>query len=380
MTSHPATIGPDDTIERAATVMHDKEVSRLPVVEGDRLVGIISRGDIVRSLVDPAGRRRLRRADLAMRPAWAEVDLGAIAANIKTLGRHVAPAQVCAVVKADGYGHGAVAVARAALDAGAAWLGVALAEEGATLRDAGITAPILLLSEPQGDDMEIAVWFGLRPTVYTPAGVEAAVRAAKNAIARGAPLPVRVHLKLDTGMHRVGASPADAVLLADAVATHPELVLDGGVHALRGGRRARRPVHRRAAGPVLGRAGPAAPDAGRRPPVVHAANSAAAITRPDTRFDLVRLGIAMYGIPPAPGPGRRSSSCMPALTLKASVSLVKEVAAGERISYGLRHTFARDSVVATVPIGYADGVPPAAVLGRAARCSSAGGGDRSPAW
>ncbi|MGH9119533.1 MAG: alanine racemase [Acidimicrobiales bacterium] len=289
-----------------------------------------------------------------MRPAWAEVDLGAVAANVKTLARLVAPAQVCAVVKADGYGHGAVAVARAALDAGAGWLGVALAEEGATLRDAGITAPILLLSEPQGDDMEIAVWFGLRPTVYTPAGVEAAARAAKHAVAKGAPLPIRVHLKVDTGMHRVGAAPADAVLLAEAVATHPELVLDGAYTHFAVADEPDDPFTDEQLGrfsSVLARLG----DAGWRPPVVHAANSAAAITRPDSRFDLVRVGIAVYGIPPAPTLAD-AVELVPALSLKASVALVKEVGAGERISYGLRHTFATDSVVATVPIGYADGV------------------------
>ena len=289
-----------------------------------------------------------------MRPAWAEVDLRAISANVGTLARHVAPSALCAVVKADGYGHGAVAVARTALDAGATWLGVALAEEGATLRDAGITAPILLLSEPQGDDMEVAVWFALRPTVYTPAGVETAARAAKHAVTRGAPLPVRVHLKLDTGMHRVGAPPEDAVLLAEAIATHRELVLDGVYTHFAVADEPDDPF----TGEQLDRfsaAVGALRRAGYEPPVVHAANSAAAIIRPDCRLDLVRAGIAIYGIPPAPGL-EGAIELTPALSLKASVTLVKEVKAGERISYGLRHTFDCDTVVATVPIGYADGV------------------------
>ncbi len=247
-----------------------------------------------------------------------------------------------------------MAVARAALDGGASWLGVALAEEGATLRDAGIVAPILLLSEPQGDDMEIAVWFGLRPTVYTPTGVETAARAAKHAVAHGGPLPVRVHLKLDTGMHRVGATPDEAVLLAEAVATHRELVLDGVYTHFAVADEPDDPF----TGEQLARFSAALAtlrEAGLRPPVIHAANSAAAITRPDTRFDMVRMGIAIYGIPPAPALAD-AIELTPALSLKASVSLVKEVKAGERISYGLRHTFDRDTVVATVPIGYADGV------------------------
>lgn len=289
-----------------------------------------------------------------MRPAWAEVNLGALALNVKTLVRQVAPAEVCAVVKADGYGHGAVAVARGALDAGATWLGVALAEEGATLRDAGITAPILLLSEPQGDDMEVAAWFGLRPTIYTAVGVEAAARAAKNAAPHGAPLPVPIHLKIDTGMHRVGAAPEEALLLAEAVAAHDDLVLDGVYTHFAVADAPDDPFTTE----QLDRFSVALGElerAGLRPPTVHAANSAAAITRADTRFDLVRIGIALYGIPPAPALAD-AIELHPVLSLKATVSLVKRVKAGERISYGLRHTFTRDSVVATLPIGYADGV------------------------
>jgi alanine racemase len=165
---------------------------------------------------------------------------------------------------------------------------------------------------------------------------------------------VRVHLKLDTGMHRVGASPEDAVVLAEAVASHPELVLDGVYTHFAIADEPDDPftgeqLDRFAA--ALGRL----QRAGYRPPVVHAANSAAAIVRPDARYDLVRIGIAMYGIPPAPGLAGLVE-LRPALSLKASVSLVKSVAAGERISYGLRHTFAEDTIVATVPIGYADGV------------------------
>jgi alanine racemase len=289
-----------------------------------------------------------------MRPAWAEVDLGAIAHNVRTIARHVAPSEVCAVVKADGYGHGAVAVARAALNAGATWLGVALAEEGATLRDAGLIEPILLLSEPQGDDMEVAVSFGLRPTIYTQAGVEAAARAAKGARPHGAQLPVRVHLKVDTGMHRVGAAPEQALLLAKAVAASDDLRLDGVYTHFAIADEADDPFTSQqlerftAVVEELERAG-------LRPPLVHAANSAAAITRPDTRLDLVRIGIALYGIPPAPALAGLVD-LRPAMTLKARVSLVKGVKAGERISYGLRHRFIEDCVVATVPIGYADGV------------------------
>ena len=137
-----------------------------------------------------------------MRAARADVDLEAVAHNIRVLGEHVAPAEVCAVVKADGYGHGAIAVGQAALEAGAAWLAVALIEEGAVLRKAGINAPILLLSQPRIDDFDMAVHYDLSLAVYTQEGIEAAADAA-TANGRSA----RVHLKVNTGMNRVDAHP-----------------------------------------------------------------------------------------------------------------------------------------------------------------------------
>ncbi len=135
-----------------------------------------------------------------MRAARAEVDLDAIAHNVRVLRELVAPAELCAVVKADGYGHGAIAVGQAALAAGASWLGVALVEEGAVLRKAGIDAPILLLSEPRPADIAAAVRYDLRLTVYTPEGIDAVAAAA-----RSQGVVADVHLKVNTGMNRVGA-------------------------------------------------------------------------------------------------------------------------------------------------------------------------------
>jgi len=155
---------------------------------------------------------------LAGRRAWAEVDLGAIRHNASLLSNLVAPAGLCAVVKAGGYGHGSVAVARAALEGGASWLAVALVEEGAVLRGHEIDAPVLLLSEPPVDAMDDVVALRLTPTLYTEQGVEAAAKAVASA---GAP-PLRVHVKVDTGMHRVGASPDGALAVIQAVAGHPD--------------------------------------------------------------------------------------------------------------------------------------------------------------
>src|SRR5947199_4774097 len=157
-----------------------------------------------------------------MQRAEARVDLGAIRHNCARLaGELRGGAALCAVVKADGYGHGAVPVANAAVEGGATWLGVALVEEAEELRAAGIDAPVLLLSEPPLDGMAAVVALGLRPTIYTAAALEAAAAAAR----ADAPLPI--HVKVDTGMHRVGAGAGDAVKLALAAAERPELLLEG---------------------------------------------------------------------------------------------------------------------------------------------------------
>ena len=290
---------------------------------------------------------------MAVRPAWAEVDREAIRHNTRLLVEAVAPAQVCAVVKAYGYGHGPVQVADAALRAGATWLGVALVEEGAHLRTAGqFTEPILLLSEPPYERMVEVVAHGLTPTVYTPAAVEAAAKAVA-ASARREQLPV--HVKVDTGMHRVGANPDDAVRVALAVDDSPELRLEGVWTHLAVADEPDHPFTTTQLQRFDGVIGELA-EQGVRAPLLHAANSAGALTRPDARYDLVRCGIAMYGLAPSP-PLNDLVDLRAALALKARVALVKRIDAGEGVSYGLRYRLEQPSFVATVPIGYADGVP-----------------------
>lgn len=285
-----------------------------------------------------------------MRAARAEVDLTAVAHNVGALRALVAPALVCAVVKADGYGHGAIAVSEAALDAGADWLAVALVEEAAVLRKAGITAPILLLSPPRPTDLAAVVRYDLRVTVTSPVAVEPLATAARE---QGRVVPV--HLKVDTGMNRIGVAPDDALALAREISNRPELELEGVfTHCAV----ADDPEH-----PFTGEqfdrldavlAALAAE--GIVPSIRHAANSAVALAHPRGRYDLVRAGIAVYGIAPAPDLVA-SLDLRPALSLRAEVSQVKRVRAGEGVSYGLRHVFPADTTVATVPIGYADGVP-----------------------
>jgi len=285
------------------------------------------------------------------RPVWAEIDLDAIRANVRTLAGVASPAALMTVVKADGYGHGAVPAARAALDAGAQWLGVALVEEGAELRAAGIDARVLVLSEPPPAAPAV-VALGLRPVAYTRPGIDALAKAVADSGAE--PLPV--HLKVDTGMHRVGCTAADACALAETITARDELRLEGVLTHFAVADEPDDPY----TSEQLDRFEAALDDlrgAGVEFDMVHAANSAALLTFTDrARFDLVRCGIAAYGVPPAPSLAGRVP-LRPAMALKARVSHVKRLPAGARVSYGLRYTTPAEGTVATVPIGYADGVP-----------------------
>ncbi len=286
-----------------------------------------------------------------LRPVWGEVDLAAVRANARVLADLASPATLLAVVKADAYGHGAVPVARAALDAGATWLGVALVEEGAALRAAGIDAPILVLSEPAPAAADAVIAHGLTPVVYTPAGIEALAKAVVDAGSDPRP----VHLKVDTGMHRAGCTVDDASSLVDAIAARPELVLEGICTHFAV---ADEPGHAYTLEQVA-RFDAVLDDLdarGVRPGLVHAANSAGLLGEPSHRYDLVRVGIALYGVPPADALEHRVA-LQPVLSLHARVAHVKALPAGSRVSYGLRYELPRAGTIATVPVGYADGVP-----------------------
>lgn len=280
--------------------------------------------------------------------AWADVDLDAVRHNVDLLCSVAAPADVWAVVKADGYGHGIVPVARTALAAGAVGLCVALVQEGVALRTAGIDCPILVLSEQPSAELTDAVRHGLELTVYSHGQLLAIATAG------GRDHPV--HLKIDTGMRRVGAAAADALGLAAAISESVAVRLAGVCTHLAV---ADDPadsftaVQIEAFDDVL----TALAVAGHHPSLVHAANSAATLAHPTARFDMVRAGIAIYGISPGPALDQLAGGLRPALSLRARVSHVKEVRAGDRISYGLQHRFDAATIVATLPLGYADGVP-----------------------
>jgi alanine racemase len=279
---------------------------------------------------------------------WVEIDLTAIVNNVGIIHQQTG-VQVMAVVKADGYGHGAAPVARAALRGGASWLAVARLEEALELRQAGLEAPILLLGYTPPARLAEAISSNLSLAAWTDEQVEAAAAAARNLGS-----VTRLHLKVDTGMHRIGAQPEAALQLAWRIARTQGAHLEGVFthfaradeadlsHTLGQIARFRQLLSHLEA-------------AGLRPPLAHAANSATSLTLPESSFDMVRLGIAMYGLHPSPDcplPG----GFRPALSWKTVLSHIKTVPPGQGISYNYEYITQAHERIGTLPVGYADGL------------------------
>jgi alanine racemase len=280
-----------------------------------------------------------------MRPSWVEVDLEAIRTNVARFAELVAPAALWAVVKADGYGHGDVPVAMAAAEAGAGGFCVALVEEGVRLREAGLDLPILLLSEPDPEDAAEVLAWRLTPTVYRHATLE--LLHSVGEVVTG------IAIKVDTGMHRVGAPVDVAVELGrravqlgvgvDSVWTHFSVAeTDDRFTAEQIGRfdQACLGLERAGVGGF------------RR----HLSNTAGALLHSEARRDLVRVGLGLYGLLPSPA-CRAMIDVTPAMRVVSHISYLQRLPAGSRPSYGRRRPLPTESTVATVPIGYADGVP-----------------------
>ncbi|MDI1460305.1 alanine racemase [Catellatospora sp. KI3] len=280
------------------------------------------------------------------------VDLDAISANVRTL-RSRTTARVMAVVKGDGYGHGMVASARAALAGGAEWLGVCTLEEAFALRDAMITAPVLswlwLPGQPLARAIERDVDLSVAGRTHLAAVLGGARESGRTA---------RVHLKIDTGLSRGGATSLEWPQLVEAAAKAQAdgLVEIVGIwsHFVYADAPGHETTDLQLA--AFTEALDTAQRLGVTPQLRHIANSAAVLTRPDTHFDLVRPGIAVYGLSPVDDPAIRAA-LRPAMTAHARVLLAKRLAAGQGISYGHTYTTSRDTTVALVPLGYADGVP-----------------------
>lgn len=284
------------------------------------------------------------------RPTWAEVDLSAIAHNVRVLRSVALGSRFMAVVKADGYGHGMLPVATTALAAGADWLAVALVEEGRELRRAGVTAPVLLLTEPPVAAIDDLLDAALTPTVYSATFI----RALDAAVRRRGGGPLDVHHKLDTGMRRVGTPQRDWGAVMDLLAASGGLRVGGlWSHFACADEPGHPSIEPQSAAFAAGVE--AARARGITPDVLHLCNSAGTLTRPGDHHDLVRCGIAMYGLDPGNGVSA-GVDLRPALRWVSQVSLVKRLAAGEAVSYGHRWAAPADTTVGTVPAGYADGV------------------------
>ena len=282
--------------------------------------------------------------------AEARVDLDAIRDNVALLKAGTS-AEVMAVVKGDGYGHGAVPSAKAALAGGATWLGVCTLTEALELREAGITVPILAWLIAPDAPLHQAVEAGVDLNAASLGQLDEVVAAGKRA-----GRAVRVHLKIDTGLNRNGAPAAQWPALVEAAAK-AEAVGDAEIvgvwsHFVYADVPDHETTDRQLA--AYKDALAVAERAGITPQVRHLANSAATLTRPDTHFDVVRPGIAIYGLSPVEG---QSFGLRPAMTAHARIALVKRVPAGEGVSYGHTYFTQRETTLALVPLGYADGVP-----------------------
>jgi alanine racemase len=294
--------------------------------------------------------------------ALARINLAAIERNVARLrGGLTGTAGLCGVVKADGYGHGAVPVARAALAGGARLLAVATAGEAEQLRAGGIEAPILVMGALSDEELPVAVAAGAELGAWSERFVSQVARLAGRAIATGGPGRaetgpagrVRMHVKLDTGMGRLGTrDPDQALRVAEAVAAAPALELAGAMTHF-----ACADEDPEFTAVQLARFEPfvRALREGRPGIVVHAANSAATLREPASHFDLVRCGIAIYGCDPM-NDNPAAYGLEPALELTSYVAAVKSAHAGDTVGYGARFVATRDTSIATIPLGYADGV------------------------
>lgn len=277
----------------------------------------------------------------------ATIDLGAITRNVETLRAASGGVPAMAIVKADGYGHGAVPSANAALDGGAAWLGVATIEEGLELREAGITAPTLAWLHEADAPFPLAARRDIDLGIGSLVQLETVAATAPGAA---------VHLKIDTGLGRNGATTDDWPALVAAAAAHER---DGRIR-VRGvwSHLANTGVREDAAQIEAFRAAAdVASAAGLEPELMHLAATAAALRVPEARFSMVRLGIGCYGLSPFDDATSADLGLTPAMTLSTTVATTKRVAAGQGVSYNYRYRTTSETTLALVPLGYADGVP-----------------------
>src|SRR5712691_1510784 len=289
-----------------------------------------------------------RRAfDLRVRPTEARIDAAALAHNLREARKAAPSARICAVVKADGYGHGAGIAARAFLSAGAEWLGVALVEEGLALRHLDIASPILVLGG-QYTDYGFLLQHHLTPLVYRPEMIDALATAARE---RG--VAAEAHLKIDTGMGRIGVLPRDLPALLDHARKVPQVRITGLCSHFANAD-LRDPAATQRALDLFDDAQRALRERGFPLQLAHLANSAAVLDLRVSHHEMVRPGLMLYGASPAPK-FAGMADLRPAMSWVTGVSHLKWVPKGTPISYGHKWTAPRESLIATLPVGYADG-------------------------
>lgn len=299
---------------------------------------------------------RVEDLQAALRPAWVDVDLDALEHNLAEIRRRLGGSEtrVMAVVKADAYGHGAVGVSRALEAAEVDWLGVALLEEGAEVRRAGVRLPILVLGTARPEKIALYARYGLTPTLSSLAEL---TRWSEWTAKRREPQPV--HLKVDTGMSRLGVSMDEVPRALEILRGSRGLRLAGLLSHFGDAddlESPRNPAQGERFTSVLGLLAPEE----REGILIHMANSAAALHRPESRYALVRMGIAIYGLDPAerpdhPLPAPQRTDLRPVMSVRARIVQLREVPAGTALSYGGRTVTRRRSRIAVVPVGYADG-------------------------
>lgn len=275
------------------------------------------------------------------RPTWAEINLDALHTNTVKIAELVSPARIMAVIKADGYGHGAVAMAREFEKAGVAYFGTATVEEALEIRQAGISTPMLILGGMTFQQLSLLRNYEFFPTVHNREFYESLVNYVRNTA-----MTVHVHLKVDTGMGRLGMTEQEAAdiiqnpvpgIRIQGLFTHfacADIPNDESMHM------------------QIGRFNEFVKTYGARIPDIHAANSAAILNYPESRYNLVRPGLLLYGLSPCGG----GSDLEPILSIKSRIIALRKIQAGQSIGYGRTFVADRESLIATVPIGYSDGL------------------------
>ncbi|HHU31434.1 MAG: alanine racemase [Zhaonellaceae bacterium] len=285
-----------------------------------------------------------------MRPVWAEIDLKAIDHNLNEVKRVISPStDMMAIVKANGYGHGAVQVAERAVKAGAVYLGVALLQEAIELRKHGITTPILILGYTSEEDYKLLVKYQITQGIYQLTQAE-----ILNEIAKSQGVKAKVHVKIDTGMGRLGFSVQESVEAIEKIAKLSHVELEGVFsHLAMSDAKDKSYTYLQLEKFI--KISQKLEQAGLDIKYKHLANSGGIIDLPETHFNLVRPGIILYGLYPSEEVDRTKIRLKQAMSFKTQISYVKEVPKGTSISYGCTYTTTRTSRIATLPLGYADG-------------------------